>query len=114
MSRSKAKPPHHNKVLLIVEETVQRAYLLDPDDLHSRDILGLFRHRILQPAKGFVPALIGKRAKKGADPMIEGLPVQAELRRMTGITYVIPDDVGNPSIEFKFTPTTGQQKPVKE
>lgn len=112
----------HDKVKLIVTETVQHVYLLDPDDLKTREayeaLPRLLSGQILESIPmpwDKPPVVLGKRAtKKGcAMPLLLQQHQKSDsFSRMTEVTFVIPDEQGNPSIEVKATPSTMSQKPV--
>lgn len=112
----------HDKVKIIVEETVQRVYLLDPDSRATLEfveglkgiVTGQLFEGIPMAFEKNPPAVLGHRAKKGAVPpaLLRAHPSEVEWRRLAAVTIVIPDEHGNPSLEQKFTPTTVTQKPV--
>jgi hypothetical protein len=112
----------HNKTMVIVEETVQRVYLLDPDDqktAHTVEALrGLVSGQYLEgiPMSWDKPITLGKRAKKA--PLMPNITLRElnEVERFSTfakLTVVVPDETGNPSLEFNFTKTTASRKPVK-
>lgn len=112
----------HDKVMVIVEETVQHIYLLDPDKIGTREVYEalprLLQGDILEGLPMLSdkpPAVLGKRAKKGV-PMPGLLHKHSKhdtYGRFTGVTFVIPDEHGKPSLEVKATPNSIQTKPVK-
>lgn len=115
------------RVLVIVEETVQRAYLLDPADEKTGPRLstlkGVLTGQLVDPGALFyrnnhAPALIDQRGKKGAIPIrdqqvLPTLPDE-DWTRFTGLTIVYPDEDGNPAMEQKVTTQTISQKPVRK
>jgi hypothetical protein len=122
-------PTHHDtkgKVLVIVEEVVQRAFLLDPDDadtvLKLNTLRGLLRGAIVDPGeiafgRNRPPRLLDHRAKKGAGVVRDRLLLDVELQdaeweRFTGLTVVYPDEDGNPRMEVKCTNNGVKHKPV--
>ena len=115
-------------VLLIVEETIQRAYRLDasnPD--HAELINGVMSNPLegeAQPIRPFPPpALLGRRANKGsAMPWIalpgeggrrERLDPDAEHSVNSMMTLLHLDEGGKPFHQIKFKRTTIERGPVK-
>ncbi len=110
-----------DKVLVIVTETVQHVYLMDPEAAASAEayqaLPRLLHGSILESLPIFdkPPAVLGKRAVKGV-PMpglLQKHTETARYSRFTGVTFVLPDEHGDPSLEVKATLTTISQKPVK-
>jgi hypothetical protein len=114
----------HDKVKVIVEETVQRVFLLDPDAAQTREFVEALQHlvtggiveNIPMFGENKPPAVLGHRAKKGPPVpiLLRMMPQEAEWRRFSGMTLVIPDENGAPSEERKFTNTTVTRRPVKK
>lgn len=118
---SKADPAH-DKVVVIVEETIQHVYLMDPDD--TKTVGAVQTLQLLVSGQGLeaLPifdkpsAVLGKRAKKG--PPMPGLTLRefnqhTDWRRFTGLTLLIPNENGVHVEELKFTNTTITRKPIK-
>ncbi len=113
---------YHDKVMVIVEETVQHVYLMDPESVDTAEAFHALPRLLsgtivegLPLGRTQAQVLLGKRAKKGA-PMpllLQKHSQETEFRRFTGLTMVLPDEAGNPAEEIKVTPTTIQRKPVK-
>lgn len=111
-----------DKVKVIVTETIQHVYLMDPDDIKTREayeaLPRLVSGQILESLPmpwNKPPAVLGRRATKKGCPMpllLQQHTKEDSFSRMTEVTFVIPDEEGNPSIEVKATPTTMSQKPV--
>lgn len=104
----------HDKVKLIIETTTQHVMLLDPDDPMTKATIEALQRSLTSGNNAQPPSVLGKRGKKGrARPLIESMgAVVDQFEVMTGMTYVIPDETGAPSLEFKITTTTMQRKPV--
>lgn len=101
-----------SKVYVIVEETIQRAYIIDVEDdtkLHELDALG---DRVFDPPPA-QPPIIGKRvANMPACPPISW-PVAEEARRLKSLTVLLAGPDGVPFNELKRTGKTIVRKPVK-
>jgi hypothetical protein len=115
--------PRHDKVLVIVEETVQHVYLMDPDSTATVEVFHVLPKLLMGEALETLPmawdkppTILGHRAKKGAPmPLLMTQKEEAaKFSRFTGVTIVIPDENGDPSEEFKYTTTTMTRKPVKK
>lgn len=99
-------------IRIIVEETVQKVYELDPHNRAHEDyykFIGL-------ALNGQAPAdpVLGKRAKNGAEvePPPHGLSPVTERTVLTKLTTLETEN-GVPRFEIVRTQTTIQQKPVK-
>lgn len=118
---SKADPAH-DKVVVIVEETVQHVYLLDPDASKTAEqvaqLQALVTGQYLEGIPGFFdkpPAVLGKRAKKGPPmpSLLHQMTTHTDHRRFSGLTLLIPNENGVHVEERKFTNTTITRKPIK-
>jgi hypothetical protein len=112
----------HNKVMIIVEETVQHVYLLDPEARDTAEAhYALPRLLLGSIVEGLPslhdrpPSLLGKRAAKGV-PMpllLQKHEEHIKFSRFSGLTMVLPDEDGKPAEEIKVNPKTITRKPVK-
>lgn len=115
----------HNKVLVIVEETVHHAYLLDPDSpetlvaVNQLAALASGTHLEHIPMAWDRPdGVFGGRIKKlPLMPRITLREIESQLAAkhssLTNLTVVIPDQDGYPSEERKFNSKTFSIKPLK-
>jgi hypothetical protein len=113
-------------VLLIVEETIQRAYTLDAENPDHADLIDRVMRNPLQGPQMFdpkPPALLGKRALKGARTPFIGLPhakggmqaldPDAQHAVNTMMTVLHLDERGKPFHQIKIKRTTAERGPVK-
>lgn len=113
-------------VLLIVEETVQRAYKLDAENSDHADLIDRVMRNPLQAPQAFEskpPALLGKRALKGNRTPFIGLPhakggmqsldpdAQHSVNSMMTVLHL--DEDGKPFHQIKIKRTTAERGPVK-
>ena len=111
-----------DKVTIIVEETVQRVYQFDPDDPKTVETIELLGALMREPPAGRnmssprAPTVLGARARKGGRKaqFMEQFAADATWVRTTGFTYIIPDEMGRPSVETKYTTSSITRKPVKK
>lgn len=118
-----------NPVVLIVEETIQRAYKLDLDDPAHAELVDRVLNNPLERPAVFAfdrqppPALLGKRAAKGnRTPWIsatnakgnqERLDPDAEHAVNSMMTLLHVDEKGKAYHQVKVKRTTIERGPVK-
>ncbi len=125
---TKTGPDH---LVVIVEEVVQRVYLLDPESEVAREAFAALPSIIREEAFESIPMpherpshYLGKRATKGGqlpgmllkrmnDASRSGTP--PHYHRMTTATFILPnEDTGEPDLEIKATRTNLVRKPYRK
>lgn len=115
----------HGKVLVIVEETIQHTYLIDPEDPKAPEHLGKLRVLAtgsqIEGIPSFLdrpPSVMGGREKEA--PKMPSITLremselhEAQYHTFTGLTIVLPDEEGFPALEQTFNSKTIKQKPLK-
>jgi len=108
-------PADPNTAYVIVEETVQRVYHLDPEKPSHVLFFDYLRRGVIAEENFVAPSpILGKRSKKGA-PIVVRPPALKHLEErtvMTGLTLLSRHE-GVPYEEVKWTNTTVSSKPVK-
>lgn len=104
-----------NTAYVIVEETVQRVYHLDPENPEHVEFFDRMRVGVITEERFVAPApVLGKRSKKGA-PVVDAPKSVAMLEErtvLTGVTLLNRAD-GEPIHETKWTNTTVTSKPIR-
>ena len=104
-------PADENSAYVIVEETVQRVYHLDPENPDHVEFFDTLRNAVIDPSVLPSP-ILGKRSKKGAQVHEPPLAPLEERVVLTGLTLLNRVD-GVPVHEVRWTNTTVVTKPVK-